>query len=44
MTGALCGAYVGASGIPERFLDRLPRRGEFGGAAEALLALARRDG
>src|SRR5512139_1327115 len=44
MTGALCGAYVGASGIPERFLDRLSRRGELEGAAEALLALARRDG
>jgi len=44
MAGALCGAYVGASGIPGRFLDRLPRRGELEGAAEALLALARRDG
>ncbi|HEX9191580.1 MAG TPA: ADP-ribosylglycohydrolase family protein, partial [Candidatus Deferrimicrobiaceae bacterium] len=44
MTGALCGAYVGASGIPGRFLERLPGKGEFEGAAEALLALARRDG
>jgi hypothetical protein len=44
MTGALCGAYVGASGIPGRFLDRLSQRGELEGAAEALLALARRDG
>lgn len=44
LTGALCGAYVGASGIPGRFLERLPRRGELEEAAVALLALARRDG
>jgi len=43
MTGALCGAYVGASGIPGRLLDRLPRRGVLAETAEALLALARRD-
>jgi ADP-ribosyl-[dinitrogen reductase] hydrolase len=44
MTGALCGAYVGASGIPARLLTRLPRRGELLEAAGALLALARREG
>jgi ADP-ribosylglycohydrolase len=44
MTGALCGAYVGAAGIPGRFTERLPRRGELAEAAKALLALARRDG
>jgi len=44
MVGALCGAYVGASGIPGRFLDRLRRRGELEEAAEALHALARREG
>jgi ADP-ribosyl-[dinitrogen reductase] hydrolase len=43
MTGALCGAYVGSAGIPERFLSRLPLREEISGAAEALLALATRD-
>jgi ADP-ribosylglycohydrolase len=44
MVGALCGAYAGASGIPGRFLDRLPHRAEIGDAAEALLVLARREG
>jgi ADP-ribosylglycohydrolase len=44
MTGALCGAYGGASGIPARLQSRLPRRREFLDAAEALLALARREG
>jgi len=44
MAGALCGAYVGESGIPERFLARLAGRGELGDAADGLLALARRDG
>ncbi len=44
MAGALCGAYIGESGIPERFLARLPGRRELGEAAEGLLALARRDG
>jgi len=44
MAGALCGAYIGESGIPERFLARLPGRRELGEAAEGLLALARREG
>jgi ADP-ribosylglycohydrolase len=44
MAGALCGAYIGESGIPERFLARLPGRRELGEAAEGLLALARGDG
>jgi ADP-ribosylglycohydrolase len=44
MAGALCGAYVGESGIPERFLAHLTERRELGEAAEGLLALARRDG
>jgi len=44
MAGALCGAYIGESGIPERFLAHLPGRRELGEAAEGLLALARRDG
>ena len=44
MAGALCGAYIGESGIPERFLAHLPGRRELGEAAEALLALARREG
>ena len=44
MAGALCGAYVGESGIPERFLAHLPGRRELGEAAERLLALARREG
>ena len=44
LAGALCGAYVGESGIPERFLARLPGRRELGEAAEGLFALARREG
>ena len=44
VTGALCGAYIGESGIPERFLACIPGRRELGEAAEGLLALARRDG
>jgi len=44
MTGALCGAYIGESGIPEHFLARLPGRRELGEAAEGLLALARGEG
>jgi ADP-ribosylglycohydrolase len=40
MAGALCGAYVGESGIPERFLAHLPGRRELEEAAEGLLALA----
>jgi len=44
MAGALCGAFLGESGIPERFLAHLPGRRELGEAAEGLLALARREG
>jgi ADP-ribosylglycohydrolase len=44
LAGALCGAYVGREGIPERFLSRLPLREEISGAAEALYALAAREG
>jgi len=44
MTGALCGAYIGESGIPERFLAHLQGRRELGEAAEGLLALARGEG
>lgn len=44
MAGALSGAYLGESGIPERFLACLPGRRELGEAAEGLLALARREG
>ena len=44
MAGALCGAYLGESGIPERFLAGLHGRRELGEAAEGLLTLARRDG
>jgi poly(ADP-ribose) glycohydrolase ARH3 len=40
MAGALCGAYIGESGIPERFLERLPGRQDLGDAADGLLALA----
>ncbi len=40
MAGALSGAYLGESGIPERFLACLPGRRELGEAAEGLLALA----
>ena len=43
MAGSLCGAYVGASAIPERFLSGLPWRKELEQAAEDLLTLARRD-
>jgi ADP-ribosylglycohydrolase len=44
MAGALCGAYLGESGIPERFLARLPGRRGLGEAAEGLLTLARGEG
>jgi len=40
MAGALCGAYIGESGIPERFLERLPGRQDLNDAADRLLALA----
>lgn len=43
MVGSLCGAYIGASAIPERFLAELPWRKELEGAADKLLFLARRD-
>ncbi len=41
MTGALCGARLGASGIPRKFLDPLPFREEIEAVADGLLALAR---
>jgi len=44
MAGALCGAYIGEAGIPEKFLAGLPGRRELGEAAEGLLSLARREG
>ena len=43
IAGALCGAYVGASGIPAGLLRELPFREEIAAAADALLAQARRD-
>ncbi|MBI5419339.1 MAG: ADP-ribosylglycohydrolase family protein [Deltaproteobacteria bacterium] len=43
MAGSLCGAYVGASGIPGRFLSGLPWREELAAAADGLLSLARRE-
>ncbi len=43
IAGALCGAYVGASGIPAALLKDLPFREEIAAAADALLAQARRD-
>ncbi|HEY7586698.1 MAG TPA: ADP-ribosylglycohydrolase family protein [Candidatus Deferrimicrobiaceae bacterium] len=43
MAGSLCGAYMGASAIPERFLSGLPWRKELERAADDLLSLARRD-
>jgi ADP-ribosyl-[dinitrogen reductase] hydrolase len=43
MAGSLCGAYIGASAIPERLLSGLPWRKELEGAADELLALARRN-
>ncbi|HSL92493.1 MAG TPA: ADP-ribosylglycohydrolase family protein [Candidatus Limnocylindrales bacterium] len=43
MAGSLCGAYIGASAIPERFLVNLPWRKELERAADGLLSLARRD-
>jgi ADP-ribosylglycohydrolase len=44
LAGALCGGYVGATGIPDRFLARLPFRDELTEAADALLVLARGEG
>ncbi len=43
IAGALCGAYVGASGIPPALLKELSFREEIAAAADALLAQARRD-
>lgn len=43
MTGSLCGAYLGASAIPGRFLENVPWAGELAAAADELLALARRE-
>lgn len=43
IAGALCGAYVGASGIPDRIKGGIPWRRELESAADALLAQARRD-
>jgi ADP-ribosylglycohydrolase len=43
MAGSLCGAYIGASAIPERLLSGLPWRKELEGAADELLSLARRN-
>jgi poly(ADP-ribose) glycohydrolase ARH3 len=40
MAGALCGAYLGASGIPAAFLSGLPWRQELEEGAAALLKLA----
>ena len=44
MAGALCGAYVGREGIPERFLSRVTPRAEFERVAEALRALSAGEG
>ncbi len=43
MAGSLCGAYLGASAIPGRFLDNFPWWEELAAAADELLSLARRD-
>lgn len=43
MAGSLCGAYLGASAIPARFLLNLPWKEEITAAADKLLSLARRD-
>jgi poly(ADP-ribose) glycohydrolase ARH3 len=40
MAGALCGAYLGASGIPDSFLSAIPWRKELEEGAAALLKLA----
>jgi ADP-ribosyl-[dinitrogen reductase] hydrolase len=41
IAGSMCGAYIGASAIPERLLSGLPWRKELETAADGLLALAR---
>lgn len=43
LAGALAGAYRGVSGIPEHLLADFPWREEVAAAADALLALARRE-
>lgn len=43
IAGSLAGGYVGASGIPEAFLEGLPWREEIAAAADGLLGLARRN-
>jgi len=43
LAGGLCGAYSGRSGIPDRFLTKLPLRSEISDAAEALFSLATRE-
>jgi len=43
LAGSLCGAYAGASAIPERLLSEFPWRNEVVSAADGLLALARRE-
>lgn len=41
LAGSMCGAYVGASAIPERLLSEFPWRDEVVTAADGLLSLAR---
>lgn len=43
LAGALAGSYRGVSGIPESLLADFPWREEIAAAADALLALARRE-
>ena len=43
MVGGMAGGYVGATGIPEVFLEGLSWREELQASADGLLALARRD-
>lgn len=43
IAGALCGGYLGASGIPDSLCAAVPWRRELEGAADALLAQARRE-
>jgi len=42
LTGALVGAQVGLSGIPQRFVDGLENHTELGSLAQRLGALAAR--
>ena len=43
IAGSLAGGYLGASGIPEAFLEGFPWREEMTAAADGLLGLARRN-